>query len=84
MLISADRPENWNHQLGGGLSRDLTHTKRVDQEIVLDLINIPGATLVLQRKDKFRSNRTEIEPSDQMDRPHGVLSKCSEFWEWIQ
>jgi len=84
MLIGADRPEYWDRQVGEGLSGKLTHTERVDQEIVLDLINIPRVALVLQRKGKFRSNRTGSAPSDQLDRPHGVLSKCSESWEWIQ
>ena len=46
MLIGADRPEDWNRQVGEGSNGDLTHTKRVNQEVVLDLVYVPGVRLV--------------------------------------
>jgi len=46
MVIDANCPENWNHQEGGGLSKDLTHTECVDKEVVLDLIYVSRMKLV--------------------------------------
>ena len=41
VLVSTDRSENYTCQAGEGSNGDLAHTKRVDQEIVLDLVYVP-------------------------------------------
>jgi len=46
MLIGADCPENWNRKAREGSNKNVTHTKCVDEEIVLDLVYIPRAKSV--------------------------------------
>ena len=53
MGIDTDCPENWNHQGGKGTSRNMTRTKCVDKEIVLDLVYVSRVRLALQRKCRF-------------------------------
>jgi len=49
MLIGTDCPENWNCQSGEGSNGDATHTERVDQEIVLDLVYVPRMRSALEK-----------------------------------
>jgi len=41
MLIGADRPENWNRKTREGSNKNVTRTKCVDEEIILDLVYVP-------------------------------------------
>jgi len=45
MLVGADRPENLDRQAGKYSNRDMIHTKRVNKEIVLDLVYVPRVWL---------------------------------------
>ena len=69
---------------GEGSNGNSTHTKCVDQEIVLNLVYVPRKRLVLQRKNDVSWNHTRSPPSDQPGRLHGVLSICTEFWKRTQ
>ena len=84
MGIGADCPENWNRQESEGSSPNVTHTERVDEEIVLDFVYVPRVRSALRRKIKFSWNRTSNPPYDQLGRYHGVPPVCSEFWKRIQ
>ena len=84
MVIDADCPENWNHQEGDSLSKDLTHTECVNKEVVLDLIYVSRMKLALRRKGKPLQNPTGSPPSDQPGQFHGVFPVCSAYWKRIQ
>ena len=84
MLIGTDRPENWSLQAGGGPNGNLTHTECVNQEIVLDLVDVPRAVLGLQRRSLLSWNRTRNPPSDRLAQRRGALSRYNEFWKRVQ
>jgi len=50
MLISADFPENWGRQVGEDSNRRMTHTKCVNQQIILDLVYVPRVRLGTKEK----------------------------------
>ena len=47
MGVGADFPENWIFEKGEGPSRNLIHTERVNEEIVLDVIYVSAMRLAL-------------------------------------
>lgn len=63
MLIGADGPEDYNLQAGENSNKNMTHTQRVDQEVILYLIHITRARLVWKRKNKLLWKRTGSLPS---------------------
>jgi len=60
MGIGADFPENWIFEKGEGPSRNLIHTERVNEEIVLDVIYISKMGLALGGKADSRGILQEV------------------------
>ena len=54
VLIGTDRSENWNRKTREDSNKNVIHTKRVNEEVVLDLVHVPRMGLALQRSADSR------------------------------
>ena len=65
-------------------NKNLMHTECVNQEVVLDLVDVPKVRLVLPRKSQFSCIRTRSPPSDRLGQSDGDIPIKNEFWKLIE
>jgi hypothetical protein len=63
MLIGTNGPEDYDIQAGGNSNGNFARTKRINQEVILDLVYITRIRLIQKKKNEFLWKRTGSPPS---------------------